>query len=829
MIDRIAEIGRRVWYLLNRSRFERELREEMGAHRAQMGTRGPRFGDELRLREDAADAWGWGWLDRLEQDVRFGTRLLVRAPAFTLTAILVLSLGIGVNLAAYQVFDAVTLSWLPVRAPQTLVNLSSRTSTGRATSFSYPEYRFYSTRSRLIATMFGLVDGNVDFEGTPGANAEFVNAAYLSDLGVRPVAGRLLDPGDERSDAPPVLLLGEGTWRSRFGADPSIIGRTVRVQGHPFAVVGIVPSTFTAFHGRVALWIPVTQHAAVFSGSTLVNDWSSGAVRLYARLQDGVTIGAAQSELSALAATLHRERPADTPEGQWIELRPAGKYLPLDEASGVVLALVAVLVLLVLVTACMNLGVLVLARMVGREREFALRLSMGASRGRILRQLMTEHLMLGLFGAAAGCAVAAAAARAFAVATDLPRGVSTHLNWRSIAISALCAVLSAFVFGLTPAFQAIRPSSSRQLRLRNVLLAVQIAAASVLLIVSGLLVRGVTRIVRVDLGFDYQHTLVADPDLSSHGLKSAASVAYWSRVDARMRQIPGVVDAGVTTLAPFGNHVSIDRDRTLFYGVTASYFSTMRIRLVRGRIFQDGEKGVVVVSESLVHRRWPDVDPLGQKFNGSTVIGVVGTARTVRLGELTAGECYRPLDPTDALGPPSAVLIVRTSGPPHDVAANVAAAARTVGPGITPTVRSLSDAFEDTLAGPRKVVLVASSLGVTALMLAVTGLGGLIAYTVSQRQREIGIRVAIGARPVHVVAAIVRQLRMSLLSGALAGSALAAVAGTAMSRELFGISRFDPLAHGGALLLFAVVAACASAPPLRRALRVDPATTLRME
>jgi predicted permease len=826
----LRELGRRLYYLLNRARLERELREEMQAHRAMKGGSGPRFGNELRLREEAADQWGWTWLERLQQDVRFGARLLHRSPAFTLTAVAVLALGIGVNLAAFEVFDAVALSWLPVRAPESLVNLSSRTPQGHSTSFSYPEYQYYRSRASSLSGTFALVYGSVDLNGVPATNAEFVNAAYLTDLATRPVAGRLFDPGDERPGATPVLLLDEGIWRTRFGADASIVGRTVKLNGHPFEVAGVVTSSFTAFHGRVAVWIPVTQHPAAFTGSTLLDDWSSkGSVRFYGRLRPGVSIGAAQSELASLAAALHRERPADTPEGEWIELRAAGKYLPLGEANPVVLALVAALVMLVLVTACMNLGVLVLARTLGRDREFAVRLSVGASRGRLLRQLMTEHSMLGLFGAATGCAVAAAATRAFALATGLPDGIAPHLTWRSTAVAAALAIVSALVFGLTPALQAVRPPVSRRLRLRSVLLTVQVTAAGVLLIVSGLLVRGVTTVVRVPLGFDYQHTLLADPDLSAHGMKPDVASAYWRRVDTRVRHVPGVVDAAVTSLPPFGNRIAINRERTVFYSVTPSYFSTLRIPIVRGRIFGDEEKGVVVISQSLARRRWPSGDAVGQKYYDALVIGVVGGARTVRIGEAASGECYRALDSADPLGPPMAAMVVRTSGPPQNAAATVAAIERGEAAALTPTVRPLAEVLEEKLDEPRQVALIASSLGMTALLLAVTGLGGLIAYTVSQRTREIGVRVALGARPAHVVAAIARQFRTPILCGALGGSVLAAGAGTILSSELFGVSQFDPLAHGGALLLFAVVAACAAAPSLRRALRVDPAITLRAE
>jgi predicted permease len=821
-----GELWRRIWYLLNRSRFERELQEEMDAHREMQRGAGPRFGNTLRLREEAADQWGWTWLERFAQDARFGVRLLRRAPAFTLTATAVLALGIGLNLAAFQLFEAVALSWLPIRSPETLVNLTRRNPRGSGTSFSYPEFAFYRQRSSALVTAFATVAGTVDIGDAKAQGAEFVSANYFADLGARPLTGRLFDAGDERPDAAPVVVLAERFWRAKFGADPAVVGRTMAVNSHPFTVVGVVPDSFGGFR-VVAAWIPVTQHPAAFTGSTLLEDWSAhGAVVFYARLRSADAMAAAQAELGPLAAELHRQRPSDSPDGEWIEVHPAGTYLPLATANGVALAMVGSLIVLVLVAACMNLGVLVLARTLGRDRELGLRLSVGASRGRILRQLMTEHLLLGAAGAAVGCFVSWIAIRGFAAATDMPTGITPHFTVRSAAVATALAILSSLVFGLTPALQAINPAASRRMRLRNVLVAVQVAAAGVLLIVSGLLVRGVTRATQVSLGFDYEHTLVADPDLGAHGYKEAEARAYWRRVEARVRTVPGVVQVAVTSLPPFGNRMTINGDRTVFYHVTESYFETMRIPLRRGRVFRDDEKDVVLISEGLARKRWSGADPLGQKYDDATVIGVVGGARTVRVGEAASTECYRPIGVPHTA---SDVMVVRVERAPRDYVATLTALTRGEGTGLAPAVLPLAEAFEDKLREPRQVALIASALGICALALAVTGLGGLIAYTVSQRFKEIGVRLALGATRTHIVGAIAGQFVRPLAAGAVAGSALAAGVGVVLSRELFGLSGLDPVSHGGALLLFAIVAALAAMPSLRRALRVDPIATLRHE
>jgi len=824
-----GELWRRIWYLLNRSRFERELRDEMDAHRELAGDGGPRFGNALRLREEAADEWGWAWCDRLRQDVHFACRLLVRAPLFTLTAVAILSVGVGINLAAFEVLDAVALSWLPVSAPERLVKVEHSHPKGHGTSFSYPEFAFYREKAHVFSSTFALVYGSVTLgdDESRRVDGEFVTANYFVDLGARPLAGRLLDPADDRPDAPPVAVLAERVWRARLGGDPAVAGRTLRVNGHPFSIVGVVPETFVGFRDHTSVWMPVTQHRVAFEGSRLLDDWDDhGPVRFYARLHEGLSLPAAEAALAALPGALRTAQPSIVMEGEWLDLHQAGRYLPLDGANLAALALVGALVMLVLVAACMNLGVLVLSRALGRDREFSIRLSVGATRGRLVRQLATEYLVLGAIGAAAGCFVSVIATRVLVVATDMPAGIAPHFNSRTAFAAAGLAVLASLLFGFTPALQTTRPAFSRHLRLRSVLVGIQVAAACVLLIVSGLLVRGVTRVVRVPLGFEYRQSVSIDPDLATHGLKAAQAQAFWQAMDARVAQMPGIAGSALTTLPPFGYRVSIDREGTLFYRVSPSYFETLRIPLRRGRLFSADERRVMVVSETLARRRWPGQDAVGQTYYDATVIGVVGDARTVRIGDGSTTECYQPIEPGDL---PMAVMVARTTASPGEAARALVALARGVDGSLSPSPLLLSEALERRIEDPRQVAMIAAALGACALALAVVGLSGMVAFTVSQRLREIGVRVALGARPSHVVLAIGRQFAWPVAGGAIAGSALAALVGTVMSRELFGIGQLDPIAHGGALLLFAVVAAAAAAPSVRRALRVDPVTTLRHE
>ena len=827
----MGELLRRLWYLLNRSRFERELRDEMQAHREMAeasGAAAPRFGSTLRLREEARDEWGWAWLDRLAQDLSFGARLLWRTPAFTLTAIAVLALGVGLNLAAFQIFDLMALSWLPVRSPETLVNLYRRSPNSTTTTVTYPAFDFYRKHATSITGAMAIAGGSVTLgdDGDHRVTAAFVSPNYFNELGAAPLLGRLLDPADEAMNASAVAVLSEGVWRSRYGGDASIVGRTLLVNDVPFTVAGIVPRTFVGLDSHsTSVWIPITQHRIAFPGSTLIDDWRSEGVQFYARVREGVALPAAEAELRSSVTALRALRPEEVGEQEWLSLRHAGTLVALDEGAAA-FALVSSLVGLVLVAACMNLSILILARTLGRDREFAIRLSVGATRARIIRQLLTEHLLLGMLGAAAGCFVAIVAARALLFFTGAPPGLTLDFNVRTVVVAIALAVISSLVFGFAPVWQTLRPVVARRFRLRSVLVGVQVAAASALLIVSSLLVRGVTRIVRVPLGFDYQHTMIADPALTNYGFKPEAAQAYWQRVDARIRQVPGVANAAITTLPPFGNRVWVNQERTIIYQVTPSYFDTMQIPLKRGRLFGEDERGVAVISESLARRRWPDQDPLGQSYQDATIIGIVGDARTVRVSEQAATEFYLSIPPQSMA---EAVMVIRVDGPPRRAAGTIAALTRAEDARLRPSVVLLQDAFEKKLDEPRQVAVVASALGVCALLLAVTGLAGLIAFTVSQRLREIGVRLALGARPAHIVRAIAGQFRAPIVCGALGGSALAAAAATILSREMFGVGRLDLVSHGGALLLFATVAALATLPSVRRALRVDPVATLRHE
>ena len=823
----MGEIWRRLWYLLHRSRLERELREEMAAHRAMRGEADPPFGNELRLREQARDEWGWGWLDRTAQDLRFALRLLVRSPAFTAGAIGVLAFGVGINLAAFQVLDTLALSWLPVRSPERLVRVYRRSPTGVSTSMSHPAFDFYRSRSSSFGAMVGIVDGEVALgdDRLDHVPVEFVTTNYFAALGGNPAAGRLLEGRDDRAEAEPVIVLSEPFWTARFGRDTSVVGSRLRINGRPFVVAGIVPISFVGLDHRGVGWIPMTQHPLAYGGSTLLSDPRASPVRAYAWIREGASREAAEAELKPLVDALRREQPAAVWEREWLALPSAGRYVDFEQVNGAGLALVGSLIGLVLIAACMNLGLLVLARSLSRQREFAIRLSVGATRGRIVRQLVTEHLVLAALGGAAGCAVSAVAVRVMLVMMGVPSGIAPSFNGRVAAVAAGLAMVSLLLFGLTPAVQALKPAPTR-LRLRNVLVAVQIGAACVLLIVATLLVRGVTRVTGISLGFDYQNTVLVEPDLASYGHKPPSAAAYWRGLEARVGRAGEVAAAAIATLPPFGHRVSVDGAGTMSHHVTPSYFETMQIPLIRGRVFSEREPSVVIVSETLARRRWPGEDPLGKTYDGATVVGVAGDARTVRIGDTSSTERYAPIGESDLA---EAVMVVRARSDPGSVATMVRAAAREVDSRVTPRVTPLRHQLEARLEEPRQVALATAVLGVCALLLAVTGIAGVIAFTVSQRIAEIGVRLALGATAADIVRTIGGQFAGPAAAGIAGGGLCAWLAATLLSRELFGLSPIDPVSYGGVALLFALVTALAALPAVRRALRIDPVAALRHE
>ncbi|HEX2457394.1 MAG TPA: ABC transporter permease, partial [Vicinamibacterales bacterium] len=460
-----GELWRRLQYLTHRSRFDRELREEMAAHQAMKLEDEPSFGNERRLREDSHDVWGWSWLDRLLQDLTFAQRLLRRSPVFTITAIAVLAIGLGVSLAGIQILDAAAFKPLPVKEPDTLVRFTRRGLRGSSTSFSYAALTYYAEHNTVLAAAMGIMAGDVTLGDDPTRHetVQFVTSNYLEEIGATARLGRILDSAqDDAADAEPAIVLSSRVWRDRFGADPAIVGRTVRVNDHLFVVVGVTAETLVGISEYPAgAWMPISRQTVAFPGSKALTDEAKSPIAFFARLKPGVSENSAEDALRVTAASLRAAHPDAAVEGEWLDAGPAGYYLPLNSKTAAGIAVVATFFLLFLMATCANLGTLMLSRAVTREREMAIRVAVGATSRRILRQLLTESCVLGALGAAAGMWVSVLIGRLLLRAVDAPAFLEPRLDARVLSATVGLTALATIAFGLAPALHVVRPRRAR--------------------------------------------------------------------------------------------------------------------------------------------------------------------------------------------------------------------------------------------------------------------------------------------------------------------------------------------------------------------------------
>jgi predicted permease len=849
----MKELFRRLHYLLNRRRFDQELANDMEFHR-EMAARdgGGQFGNELRLREEARDAWGWTWIDRFSQDLRFAVRMLRKSPGFTVAAVLMLALGIGVNIAAFGFFNLMVLRPLPVRDPATLLRFQRRAPHSYASALPYPEMAFFREHSKTLSAVLALNASKLSIDGEEKQiNAHFVTSNFFTELGARPMLGRRLDAArDAASDAGPVVVLSHAFWECHFGSDLLVTGKTIYLNGKPATVIGVASREFSGLSlDTQEVWAPITQQPYFVSGGKLLTDFSveGSGVKMWGRLQPGLVPKVAEEELQSLARVLRKEHPNDIWEKESLPSEPGGyaKNVTGDRhGSGTegpdemypVIALVGTLVLLILAVACSNLGSLLLARGVTREREIAIRVSVGAGRGRLIRQLFTESLVLALLGSAAGLAVGYFVLRGLMAWTETPAWLNPAPDWRVIIFAIGIGFAAAILFGLTPALQVAR-LRHRATFLRQVLIGAQVAASCVLLIVAGLLLLALDRAMSAHPGFEYQQVVSIDPALGAHGYSPAKAHAYLDEFQSRLRNLPGVESVSLTDPPPLGRKKTIlgleVNGRALKIHtnrIDPEFFLTMKIPLLRGHNLMHGDTHAIIVSKSLAALVWPAEDPLGKPFQWDdvkyTVVGVVGNARMVALQDSDAVEMYQLAGGDDQ---PSMVVLVKTSGQPEGLVPSLLSIAKTIDPNLFPEIQLLKNSYQGKLQGAEYSALSAGLLGITALLLACIGIAGLVSYAVSQRTKEIGIRMALGAKPSHVLSIVLGQLARPVIAGLLLGVGGAAASSRILRQVLYGVSNLDPIAYLGAMGIFVLVAVSASLLPARRALRVDPMHALRYE
>lgn len=836
---------RRIRYLLRRRALERDLEEEMSAHRETLAAdRKASFGSGLKLREESRDAWGWTWFDELRQDLAYGARQLRRSPGFACTAVVVLALGIGAPLAMFNVVNAAMFHWLAARDADSLIEYMIPASSAMVDFFRDHNSVFsYVVAERSDSSVF--MEDRLEPE-----RSVFVSAGYFTDLGITPSVGRVLDPHDADPGAPPVVVLGYSYWQSNFGSDTSVAGRVVHLNGQPVQIAGVLSPEFNGLSNRgepPALWLPIATHPYLFVGSRVPTDFGLRDTQMYAKLKPGISLPAADAQLASLIAELRRQhpdqiQPRETPHGQPLLSLPHDAFAPL--------AMVTLLVVAVLITACANLGNILLARGQTRMREIGIRVSLGAGGSRIVRQLMVENLLLAALGASGGLAVGYVAAKSLLRAADASPSIHLATDWRMLLAGISLALVAASLFGLAPAIQAAR-RNVRPTQARKVLVAVQVAASCFLLILASVLTLSARRQFDISVRYDYRHMLVIDPRLNGHGLTGPAARQALDEIATRLEQLPGVQGVTSAEFTPFSGPGGFPDyrpglPRITYNQVAPTYFELMNLALVRGRLFSANEPAVAVISESTARTLWPTDDPVGKtlsvpKFSiegsvaaGRAFKGLIGgrEQRTV-IGIVKDSGKRRAVNPLEGYWPITdanvsrAAIILRTAGDPAGIIQNARSAASL--PGLVPAAWLLRTWAEQEVGPPPGVLLALGSLSATATSLAAVGIFGLIAFAVAQRTREIGVRMALGARASDVLGTLLAQYSVAMSAGAAAGIFLALTVGLLIRSAIIGVDPLDPLGYATGLAIFAMVALVAILIPARRALRIDPASALRWE
>lgn len=824
-----------------------------------------RLGNIPALQDRGYDVRGGGVIEAVVRDTRFALRLMVRQPAFTTVALLTIALGIGATATIVGVAHGVLLKPLPYSEPDRLamVWMSNARLDLREDWHSLPnieDYRSANTTFEAIAVYNNAsanLTGSGDAQRLLGARA---SANLFTVLGVPPARGRVFTEDEDQPGRDAVVVISHGMWMRVFGGDPSILGRSVELNGRPREIIGVMPETFGFPRPTTEFWIPNAP-------SEQLRD-SRGSLWLLAigRLKSGVTVERAQADLDPIAADIVARFPNQ--EGYGVYVVGYHNQLVARTRPAIIALLGAVGFLLLI--ACVNVANLLLSRSANREREIALRTAIGAGRWRLIRQLLTESAVLACLGGLLGVGVAWLGIRVLisVAPPDLPRLADITLNWTVVAVAFGASLLTGVIFGLMPALQISRVGVSETLKdggrgasagvgrlVRRTLVVVQVALAFVLLTGAGLMVQSFLRMQRVDLGFEADRMLTMQVTLSGQAYQQpAASVDFFNRLVERTNALPGVEQASLVSglflsTTPNSTNFNIE-GRPVFTpaesievpvdSAAPGYFATMKVPVIRGREFEAGDTAeaplVVIINETMARQFWPGEDPVGRRITYGlpndntrwrTIVGVVGDTRRVGYEAAIRPETYLPMAQSPSR---SMMLLVRAAGDPTAIASAVRGRVRELDPNQpVHGVATVDSLVRDLTAERRLNTLLFALFAAVAAGLAGAGIYGVIAYLVEQRTRELGVRIALGALPRSVFALVLREGMVMAIVGVTAGLLAAIGATRVMQALLYGTSATDPwifaLMAFGALLI--AVSACVV--PARRAMRVDPLVALRAE
>ncbi len=823
-------------------------------------------------------------MDSLLQDFRYAIRLLFRSPGFTAIAVLVLALGIGANAAIFSLINAVLLR--PphgVHQPEQLV-LFQRVQDGNLLgNFGYPDYLDYKNEARSFSGLAAYCGTMLSMSGenaTERVRGHLVSGNYFQVLGVLPLAGRLLTSEDENESGARVAVIGYSMWERYFAADKNIVGKNINLNAQSFTVVGVAEKNFAGpeIGTTIDIWLPIESQPVALPrlSSGILQNRASGWLTIFGRLNPGVPLPNAQAEVNTLARQLADAYP-DTNKNR-TPLLSFGIGIDPDDRSHMqkFLGLLFAAVSLLLLIACGNVANLLLGRAATRQREMAVRQAIGAARGRLVRQLLTEGLLLSLLAGVIGVLFArwlTGVILVFQPPTSLLHGLNFDLDWRILGFSLLITVVTALLFALAPAMQASKIDLVRALKsgargaggqrsiLRSGLVIAQVSFSLVLLISAGLLARTMQKILAIDPGFDAKNTMLVSVDLSIQGYSESHGKNFYDQIIPRLRAIPGVSSASMALSVPPTEYPT---RRPIFYPgqepspsvlqgrefelglrvdvntISPQFFRTLGIALLRGRDFNeqdtDSSMLVAIINEKLAQRLWPGQDPIGKRiamppWSGPPrppleVVGVSKAAKSRTLLSDPPLELYLPVAQNyDG----RATFVVRGEGPSRLLPAirgEIAALDKAL-----PIfgVETMQEHVASSLWEQRMTAGLVGIFGLIALFLAAAGLYGVIAYSVAQRTREIGIRMALGARPVEIFRLVVGQGLKLALIGVAAGLGFGLAAARVLSSQLYGVGASDPITFFSISSLLVVVALAASWLPARRATKIDPLIALRYE
>ena len=889
----MGELWRRLQFLFHRKQYEQDLADEMRLHldlrAAEQGESAARrrFGNLTQLHEAGRGVWVWAFLETLVQDIRYGLRTLAANPGFTATAVLSLALGIGANTAIFSILNAVMLRSLPVEDPHRLVELR----TADNGSFTNPIWE--QVRDHQQAFSGALAFGTDRFDLSAGGESRFAQGMWVSGdffrvLGVPAMRGRLFSRDDDRhggGPSGPVAVISYAFWKRDFGGDPNILGRTVRLDRHLFTIIGVTPPWFTGLEvdRGYDVAIPIGCEPVLHTDQSALDARSWWWLRILGRLMPGETPSQADARMKALApevnrATLPPNWDADG-KRQYLqrsfELHPAATgFSDTGHEYRTALFTVMAVVGLVLLIACANIANLLLARASARQREISVRMAIGAARVRVIRQLLTESLLLSILGSAGGLLFAIWGSSGLVrllsrTGNELQLDVAPDL--RVLAFTIGVAVLTGLLFGLAPALRATSVAPNNVLKehargmvagtsrfnLGKALVTGQVALSLMLLVGAGLFLGTLRNLLKTELGFNRHNVLLVRADVMQANVPKPQRGRVFQDIVARLREIPGVASASSSVMTPISHmmwneltfpegYTPKGKDDTLVYfnRVSPGYFETMRTPLLLGRDFSEHDDlsapKVMIINETTARQFFGSGNPIGKtialdesymqpgKREVYQVIGVSKDAKYNAIDEKPVPTAYvacaQDGDPWSTVN-----FEVRSEQPVDRLTPSIRAAIGRVNPGISLEFRNFETQVDESLLQPRMVALLSTFFGGLALLLAMIGLYGVTAYGVARRQGEIGIRVALGAQPGAVIWLVLRDVIGMLAIGPLLGLAASLAAGRLVRSLLYGLTSYDPAPLAIAAVVLGAATGIAAYLPARRAARLDPVAALREE